>query len=339
MINFANFIDLPFIAALILALAIFMYVLLDGFDLGIGILFPFAPSRDCQTKMVNSIAPFWDGNETWLVLGGGGLLCAFPLAYSIIMPAFYIPIILMLIGLILRGIAFEFRFKSEEKSRFIWDYTFHFGSLIAGFFQGIILGGFIQGIKVENKIFVGGNFDWLNAFSITTAIALLFGYCLLGSTWLIMKTEGLTQKWARQNAIYLLCYVIFFIAVVTLWAPFLNDHISKAWFSFPNLWYLLPIALTSIVAIIGLLTAIHKGYEARPFILTIILFFCCYLGLGITLWPWIVPYQLLIWEAAAPNTSLTLLLIGIVIFLPIILIYTAYSYYVFRGKVGHESLY
>ncbi len=335
MINFSNFLDLPFIWGAIIAFAIFAYVLLDGFDLGIGILFPFAPSESCKNKMMSSVAPFWDGNETWLVLGGGALFAAFPIAYSIIMPAFYLPIIFMLLGLILRGVAFEFRFKSK-KSRIIWDYSFHFGSIIAAFFQGIILGSFIQGIKVENNAFAGGSFDWLNAFSITTAIALLFGYCLLGATWLIMKTDGVTQKWARQYAIYLLVYVTFFIGIVTLWAPFLSEQIFNHWFSFPDFFYLLPIALSSILIITLLFIAIHKQKEKMPFLLAILLFFCCYLGLAITIWPFAIPYKLSLWQVAAASSSLSLLLIGIIIFLPIILIYTGYSYYVFRGKSEEE---
>ncbi len=336
MINFSNFLDLPFIWGVIIAFAILAYVILDGFDLGIGILFPFAPSDSCRDKMMNSVAPFWDGNETWLILGGGGLFAAFPIAYSIIMPAFYLPIIFMLLGLILRGVAFEFRFKAGKKSRIIWDYSFHFGSIIAVFFQGIILGSFIQGIKVENKAFGGGSLDWLNAFSITTAIALLFGYCLLGATWLIMKTDGQTQKWARQYATYLLVYVAFFIGIVSLWAPFLNDQIYYRWFSFPSFFYLLPIALLSILIIIALFFVIHRHQEKMPFLLAILLFLCCYLGLAVTIWPFVIPYQLSIWQAASASTSLSLLLIGIVIFLPIILIYTGYSYYVFRGKSGEE---
>jgi cytochrome d ubiquinol oxidase subunit II len=335
MIDFSNFLDLPFIWSVVIAFAIFAYVLLDGFDLGIGILFPFAPSESCRNKMMNSVAPFWDGNETWLILGGGGLFAAFPIAYSIIMPAFYLPVIFMLLGLILRGVAFEFRFKST-KSRIIWDYSFHFGSIIAAFFQGIILGSFIQGIKVENNAFGGGSFDWLNAFSITTAIALLFGYCLLGASWLIMKTDGQTQKWARQYAIYLLVYVTFFIGIVTLWAPFLSDQIFDRWFAFPDFFYLLPIALSAILIIVALFIAIHKQKEKLPFLLAILLFLCCYLGLAITIWPFAIPYQLSIWQVAAANSSLSLLLIGIVIFLPIILIYTGYSYYVFRGKSGED---
>jgi cytochrome d ubiquinol oxidase subunit II len=335
MVNFSSIIDLPLIWGIIIAFAILMYILLDGFDLGIGILFPFAPSDGCRNKMMSSIAPFWDGNETWLILGGNSLLAAFPVAYSIIMPAFYLPIIFMLLGLILRGIAFEFRFKAI-KSRIIWDYSFHFGSIIAAFFQGIILGSFIQGINVKNQAFAGGSFDWLNAFSITTAIALLFGYCLLGATWLIMKTDGQTQKWARQYATYLLVYVAFFIALVSLWAPFLNNQIYDRWFSFPSFFYLLPTALSSILIIAFLFRAIHKQKEKIPFLFAILLFLCCYLGLAITIWPFVVPYQLSVWETSAAATSQSLLLIGVAIFMPIILIYTGYSYYVFRGKSSEE---
>ena len=193
MFSFESFLDLPLVWYSLIGTAILMYILLDGFDLGVGILFPFAPSDQCRDRMMNSIAPFWDGNETWLVLGGGGLFAAFPLAYAILMPAFYIPIILMLLGLIFRGVAFEFRFKATGKSRRIWDYSFHFGSLVATFMQGMVLGTFVHGIAVDGRNFGGGAFDWLNAFSVMTGAALVTGYALLGATWTIMKTEADTQ--------------------------------------------------------------------------------------------------------------------------------------------------
>ncbi|MCE3254845.1 MAG: cydB [Rickettsiaceae bacterium] len=340
MLNFSEIIDLPLIFGIIIAAAIFLYVLLDGFDLGIGILFPFAPSDKCRDRMMNSIAPFWDGNETWLVLGGGALFAAFPLAYSILLPAFYIPIIIMLLGLIMRGVAFEFRFKSQGKSQRLWDYVFHFGSLGAAFFQGVILGAFVQGIAVEGRNFSGSAFDWANGFSIMTGVALVFGYALLGSTWLIMKTEDITQEWSHKVAPYVLIFIGIFMALVSAIMPFLNAGIREFWFKFPNFYYLLPIPLTTII-LFGILwlDLVKRKRESRPFILAITIFLMNYIGIAISLYPWIVPFQYNIWEAAASPQTLSLILIGVAPLLPIILGYTAYCYYIFRGKTSHEHYY
>ncbi len=334
--DFSSFLDLPLIAGGVIATAIFLYVLLDGFDLGIGILFPFAPSEECRNKMMNSIAPFWDGNETWLVLGGGGLFAAFPLAYAILLPAFYIPIILMLLGLIFRGVAFEFRFKSKGKMHTVWDYSFHFGSLAAAFFQGVLLGAFVEGVTVQGRTFGGGSFDWLNTFSLMTGVALIFGYALLGSTWTILKTDTTTQKWARKVALYSLLYVVLFMGLVCLWVPFLNDKIFIRWFTFPTLVYLCPIPLLTAVTFISLYQSLLKKHEAKPFVLAILLFSLGYIGLMVSIWPWIVPYQISVWQAAANPKSLSLILMGVLFLLPITLGYTAYSYYVFRGKSSHH---
>jgi cytochrome d ubiquinol oxidase subunit II len=340
MLDFSSYIDLPLIWAGIIVFAVFLYVLLDGFDLGVGILFPFAPSDSCRNKMMNSVAPFWDGNETWLVLGGGGLLAAFPLAYAIIMPALYIPIIVMLLGLIFRGVAFEFRFKATADYRKIWDYAFHFGSLTSTFFQGVILGAIVGGIKVSGRTFAGGSFDWLTPFSVMTGIALIFGYALLGATWLVMKTEDETQRWARKSASYVIIYVYVFMALVSLWVPFMNDGIKLRWFSLPNFFYLLPIPiLTFFLGIRLYFLLVWRKTELKPFIYTILLFMLCYAGLAISLWPWIVPYQVPYWEAAASPKSQSLLLIGVLLLLPFILGYTIYSYYVFRGKSTDQAHY
>ena len=331
---------LPLIWGGLIVFAIFLYVLLDGFDIGIGILFPFAPEDNCRSKMMNSIAPFWDGNETWLVLGGGGLLAAFPLAYSVLMPALYLPIIFMLIALVFRGVAFEFRFKSGPKSRPIWDYSFHFGSLFAAFCQGIILGAIIQGFSVEGRAFSGGSFDWLTAFSLMSGLALMVGYSLLGCTWLIFKTDGITQEWARSTALYILVYFIFFIGVVSLWTPHLNQHLYARWFTWPNILYLSPIPIALGFCFIRFIRSIkHKNSEMQPFLLTLIMFILCFIGLVVGLWPWIIPYHIAFTEAAAAPESQLFLLSGAIFILPVILGYTAYSYYVFRGKVSHEQMY
>jgi cytochrome bd ubiquinol oxidase subunit II len=339
MFSFESFLDLPLIWYGLIVTAIFLYVTLDGFDLGIGILFPFAPSERCRDRMMNSIAPFWDGNETWLVLGGGGLFAAFPLAYAVVLPALYGPVILMLLGLVFRGVAFEFRFKATGKSRRIWDYAFHFGSLVAAFMQGAILGGFVQGIAVQGRSYAGGPLDWLSAFSVMTGLALVFGYALLGSTWLIMKTEDITQVWARKCAAYILIIVAVFMGLVSLSMPFVNMGIQDLWFGWPNTLLLSPMPLLSLAGILLLWRDLHTQREIRPFFLGQGLFLMNYIGLGISLWPWIVPYEITFRQAAAAPESQSLLLIGTVVMLPVVLTYTAYCYYIFRGKTHHESTY
>lgn len=339
MFDFSSWLDLPLIWGFLIATAVFLYVFLDGFDLGVGILFPFAPSDQCRDRMINSIAPFWDGNETWLVLGGGGLFAAFPLAYATLFPAFYIPLITMLLGLILRGVAFEFRYKAQT-SRVIWDYVFHFGSLIAAFSQGVVIGAFVQGIQVTDRNFSGGPFDWATGFSIMTGIALVFGYALLGSTWLIMKTEDITQQWSRRVAAYVLAFVGVFMGLVSVIMPLLNTHIKSFWFSVPNIYYLLPIPLVTIVLFSMLWYDLKQAIrEIRPFLLSVAIFIMGYVGLGISIFPWIVPFQFTVWQAAASTPGLSLLLVGIAITLPLILAYTGYCYYIFRGKTSHEQTY
>ena len=339
MFSFERFLDLPLVWYGLIATAVFLYVLLDGFDLGVGILFPFAPSEQCRDRMMNSIAPFWDGNETWLVLGGGGLFAAFPLAYAVLMPALYIPVLLMLQGLIFRGVAFEFRFKATGKSRRVWDYAFHFGSLLATFMQGMILGAVVLGVKVEGRSFAGSAFDWLNAYSVMTGVALIFGYALLGATWLVLKTDQTTQEWARKCASYALGYVGLFLAIVSISMPVMNEDIRILWFSRPNLFLLLPIPTASLLLFIMIWRDLHTGKECRPFFLSIGVFLTAYLGLGISLWPWLVPFAFTFRQAAAAPPSQSLLLIGTVILLPVVLTYTGYSYYIFRGKASHETGY
>lgn len=341
MLDFSNFLDLPLIWGMLIAVVIFLYVLLDGFDLGVGILFPFAPSDKCRDRMMNSIAPFWDGNETWLVLGGGSLFVAFPLAYGILMSAFYIPIFAMLFGLILRGVALEFRFKAENtKAKFLWESVFHIGSLVAAFSQGVILGAFVQGVQTHGRHFAGHPFDWATGFSMLTGIALVFGYALLGSTWLIMKTDEITQIWARKAASYTLAFVGVFMIMVSICVPFLNPLIRDFWFSFPNFFLLLPIPIfTAILYLLIWRDLYNKKHEVRPFFYSIGVFLMGYLGLGLSLFPWIIPFKYNLWQAAANGPSLTLMLIGVLPLLPIILSYTAYCYYVFRGKSGHEGYY
>lgn len=342
MFSFGGFLDLPLIWYGLIGIAIFLYVLLDGFDLGVGILFPFAPTDQCRDNMMQSIAPFWDGNETWLVLGGGGLLAAFPLAYAVIMPAFYIPVILMLLGLIFRGVAFEFRFKAD-RFKYVWDYSFHFGSLLAAFMQGVIVGAFVQGVAVSGRSYAGGAFDWLNAYSLVTGVAVIFGYALLGATWTVMKTEGQTQQWARESASYTLGYQAFFLAIVSISMPVMNADIRALWFSLPNLFLLLPLPLVSLALLIIIWRDLHEGSEYRPFFLSFGLFLTGYIGIAISMWPYVVPFEITFRQAAAAPESQSLLLIGTIILLPVILGYMGFVYYIFRGKVagenGHEGAY
>lgn len=338
MFSFESFLDLPVIWYGLIVTSVILYVILDGFDLGVGILFPFAPSDQCRDRMMNSIAPFWDGNETWLVMGAGGLFAAFPLAYAILMPALYIPVILMLLGLIFRGVAFEFRFKADT-SRWIWDYAFHFGSLVAALMQGMFIGAYVQGIEVAGRSFAGGAFDWLNAYSVMTGVALVFGYALLGATWLLMKTDGATQRWARKCASYVLVYVGLFLVIVSISMPALNPDVKSLWFSLPNFFYLLPVPLLTAALFILIWRDLRAEKEYRPFFLSIGIFLLSYLGLGISLWPWVVPFAVSFRQAAAMPQSLSFLLVGTAVMLPVVLGYTAYCYYLFRGKASHESNY
>lgn len=339
MFNFESLVDLPLIWYGLIATAIFLYILLDGFDLGVGILFPFAPTDRCRDRMMNSIAPFWDGNETWLILGGGGLLAAFPLAYAVIMPALYIPVIIMLLGLIFRGVAFEFRFKATGKSRRIWDDAFHFGSLVAAFMQGVIIGAIVQGIEVEGRSYSGGAFGWLDAYSVMTGVAVVFGYALLGGTWLVMKTDSETQVWARKSASYVIGYVAIFLAIVSISMPIMNPEIRMRWFSVPNFFFLLPIPTASLIMLIMIWRDLRTGREYRPFLLSFGVFLTGYIGIAISMWPYIVPFEITFRQAAAAPESQSLLLVGTAVMLPLILLYVGYCYYLFRGKASHESAY
>lgn len=339
MFSLEHLVDLPLIWYALIIVAVLLYILLDGFDLGVGILFPFAPSDQSRDRMMNSIAPFWDGNETWLILGGGGLFAAFPLAYAVLMPALYIPVIIMLLGLIFRGVAFEFRFKATDRTRTVWDYAFHFGSLAAAFMQGMIIGAVVQGVAVEGRRFAGGSFDWLNAYSVMTGVAVVFGYALLGATWLVMKTDDITQAWARKCGAYALGYVALFLAIVSISMPMMNPAIRKLWWSVPNIFYLLPIPTASLVLILLIWRDLQTRREVRPFLCSIGLFLTAYIGLGISLWPYAVPYEVTFRQAAAAAPSQSLLLVGTLVLLPIVLGYTAYCYYLFRGKASHESAY
>jgi cytochrome d ubiquinol oxidase subunit II len=313
-----------------------MYVLMDGFDLGLGILFPYAPTDRDRDVMMNSVAPIWDFNETWLVLGGAGLFAAFPIAYAVLLPALYLPILLMLIALIFRGIAFEFRFKAKAR-RYLWDRSFHYGSLLATFAQGIVLGAFVQGVEVEGRNFVGGMLDWLTPFSLLCGVALVAGYALLGATWMVWRSAGPLQEWCRRMSRRLLLAVILFVGIVSLWTPLISGDIAQRWFSWPNLLYLSPVPLVTAGLALWLWRA-SEDREVLPFVLAMGLFLLSYLGLAVSLWPNLIPPDISIWQAASPPETQVFLLVGMSFLIPTILVYTAYSYWVFRGKVTHESI-
>jgi cytochrome d ubiquinol oxidase subunit II len=327
--------DLVPIWTLILGLGILFYVLLDGFDLGVGILYGLIEDTASRNLVMNSIAPIWDGNETWLILGGVGLMAAFPLAFAIIIPAVYFPVTLMLLALIFRGVAFEFRFRDAENRTF-WDHGFCYGSLVATFSQGVVLGAFIQGFKTDGHAFTGGSFDCFTAFTLVTGVALVFGYALLGSGWLILKTAGALQARARRRGRWCLIGVLAAIAIVSLWTPLIDPDVARRWFSWPNILFLSPVPLLTVVAAVWAWRALDSEAEAAPLMAASALFLLSYIGIAISLWPMIVPHSITLWQAAAPESTQGFLLIGTLVLLPTVLLYTAWSYWVFRGKVRDD---
>jgi cytochrome d ubiquinol oxidase subunit II len=323
---------LPVIWAALIGTAVAMYVILDGFDLGVGILFPFARKEEERDQMMNSVAPFWDGNETWLILGGGGLWVAFPQAYAVIMPALYIPVMVMLLALVFRGVAFEFRWIAT-KNRYLWNLSFAGGSLVAAFCQGIILGGLIQGIRVENGAFAGGAFDWATPFAVLCGLGVVAGYALLGATWLVMKTEGAVAERAREQSQWLLLAVLGFMAAVSLWTPVAFERIATRWFSTPNIFFLWPVPVATALLAYTAWRWLQRGREVLPFLAAIGLFLLGYLGLVISTFPYLVPPSLTVWDTAAAPASQIFMLIGTLVLLPMVLTYTGFVYWLFRGKV------
>ncbi|MFC0279955.1 cytochrome d ubiquinol oxidase subunit II [Falsigemmobacter intermedius] len=330
--------ELSFIWAGIIAFAVLVYVILDGFDLGVGILFPTAESERERDLMMNSVAPIWDGNETWLVLGGGGLFAVFPLAYSIVMPALYVPIILMLLALIFRGVAFEYRWRTQRWKR-VWDHSFFAGSLVAAVAQGIALGALVQGIEVENRAYAGGWWDWLTPFSILTGIAVPAGYALLGATWLNLKLSGSLQDRMRGMARWFAAATLGFLAVFSALTPLQEAAYAARWFAWPTAIY--SFAVPGLVALVAwrLWRGLSRGEDLAPFLCALALFVLAFMGIGISFYPMMVPPGLTISEAAAPDESLRFALVGTLILVPLILAYTAYAYWVFRGKLDPEEGY
>ena len=329
-------IDLTVIWAAIIGFAIVAYVVMDGFDLGIGILFPFFKVGKDRDTAMNSIAPVWDGNETWLVMGVGGLLAAFPLAYAIILPALYAPMIAMLLGLVFRGVAFEFRWRDPGHRR-LWDAGFTFGSVVATLAQGITLGALLQGITVEGRSYAGGWWDWLSPFSLMVGVSLLVGYALLGATWLIMKTEGPIQDHCFRLAKLLGLATIACIVAVSAATPFLSNDYYQRWFAFPQVIFAAQVPLLVAAASVVFIISLQRRWEYWPFLMALALFALGLIGLGVSMFPYVVPGAITIWDAASPEKSQMFMLVGAVVLIPIILIYTGYYYWVFRGKTGHEG--
>lgn len=322
--------DLTVIWAGIIGFGLMMYVLMDGFDLGQGILFPFAPNEKARDTMMNSVAPVWDGNETWLVLGGAGLLAAFPLVYSVFLPALYIGVFLLLAGLIFRGVAFEFRFKAKT-SKHLWSWSFAIGSTVAAFAQGAVVGAYIQGFETQGFVYTGGALDWLTPFTVITGLGLVAGYALLGSTWLIMKTEGELQDWAYKITPKLLAGLLSVFAIVCIYTPFVDESVKTRWFDNISLIWVLP-ALTLYCAYI-VIRAVKKRQDGMPFVASMGIFLFSYLGLLASKLPYIVPPNFTIWDAASSHNSQLFLLLGFLFVIPIVLAYTSWTYWVFRGKV------
>jgi cytochrome d ubiquinol oxidase subunit II len=326
--------DVTVVWAAIIALGLFIYVVLDGFDLGIGIVFPFFPDEKERDLMMNTVAPVWDGNETWLVLGGAGLFAAFPIVYSTVLSALYLPLIFMLTCLIFRGVSFEIRAKAN-RTKHLWDLAFIGGSAGATFFQGVTLGAFLQGIPTVDGRFIGEAFGWLTPFSLLTGLGLLATYALLGCCWLIAKTEGDLQRRLHRVAWPLTIVLLGFIGAVSLWTPLQEPEIARRWFHVDIFWRLLPVPF--LVAVCGyfMRRAVHARHHNTPFLAASALVLLGYVGLLVSLWPYAIPSSLTIWEAAAPRSSQMFTLIGAAIVIPIIIGYTTMSYWVFRGKVRH----
>lgn len=330
---------LPLVWVLFMAASISLYVLLDGFTLGVGILFRFADTAQKRDLMMSSVSPVWDGNQTWLVSGGMALFAAFPKAYNLLLSALYLPILIMVIALVFRGVAFEFR--SSAKTKGWWNAAFIGGSTVAAFCQGLILGTYVLGFHYDGTRIVSGTWDFITPFSVAVGFSLVLDYALLGACWLIWKTEGRLQAWAFDCARRLLPAVTVGVGAICIWMPLAVPEIGELWFGFPGILLLSPIPLWSIV-LIGVLHRLLKNRvkaDLLPFLSCIGLYLLALTGLGISLWPYVVPRALSFWEVAAPANSLLFTMVGVALIVPVILVYTVHAYYVFRGKVSIEDTY
>ncbi|MEJ1159356.1 cytochrome d ubiquinol oxidase subunit II [Prosthecomicrobium sp. N25] len=323
---------LPVVWIALIGTAVALYVILDGFDLGVGILFATARGERERDTIMNSVAPFWDGNETWLVLGGGGLFVAFPLAYSIILPALYEPVIVMLLALIFRGVAFEYRWVAKPNHG-IWDVAFAGGSILAAFAQGLVLGGLVQGIRVADGQFAGGSLDWLTPFSVLCGLGLVAGYAMIGAGWLMMRVEGEVADHARRLAPWLLVGLAAFVAAVSLWTPFASPRVSERWFAAETLRWLWPLPTLAAGLVLLVWASIRSGGTVLPFLGTIGIFLLCFAGLAVSSWPYVVPDTVTIWQAAAAPESQIFSLVGTLLLLPVVLGYSVFVYWTFRGRL------
>jgi len=323
--------------ACLVGLSIILYVVLDGFSLGVALLFPSTKDERERDLLMNSIAPVWDANQTWLVLGGGALFVAFPMVYGILFSALYIPLLTFIFGLIFRGVTFEFRANADRKQP--WNRAFFLGSLVAVVAQGLTLGGFLSGTKVVEGQFAGDPLNWLNPFSLMIGIALIAGYILLGSTYLIIKTTGSVQEKAYGQAFWSALVVLGFQILVTIWTPIHYPSVLSNWFSSPRIYFIWTFPLLGLAAFFGLIRSIRSHREILPFFCSVVLFLAGYLGLVASIYPYAVPPTITFQEAAAQRETLRFTLWGVIIVLPLVLGYTVYSYSVFRGKVGKESYY
>lgn len=337
--------DLPLIWAGIIATGVLLYVILDGFDLGVGILFPFARSPEDRNVMMDTIAPVWDGNETWLVLGGGGLFAAFPIAYGALLPAMYIPVFLMLLALILRGVAFEFRLRGRKRGKAFWTAAFAGGSLTATFAQGLILGGFIQGVTIEDGVFAGQPFDWLTPYTLLVAVGLVAGYTLLGATWLIWRTSDELHGDAHRWAWIAGGVTAALLAAVSLATLFVHPRIAARWgfadgaLDLAELAPKLPIPLLGLAGLAILFAGLARRSHGWPHLGATLIFLSGYAGLAAGFFPYIVPYAVTFRQAASAENALGFMLVGTSVILPVILGYTVWVYWLFRGKVTHDAGY
>jgi cytochrome bd ubiquinol oxidase subunit II len=330
--------DAPLFFAAFAAFSLAIYVLADGFDLGIGILFLIAPREEDRDIMMVSIEPVWDGNETWLVMGGTFLLAAFPAAYYVLLPAFYLPILFMLFGLILRGVAFAYRLQATRYRR-TWDFAFAGGSLLATLCQGFILGGFIAGVPMQNGVFGGGPFTCFTLLGLFCGLGLIGGYALLGAGWLIAKTEGSTQIFAREVGHSELILTAAMMVIVSGWTALSEPEVATRWFSWPNIAFLAPVPVVTALVIRAIWRALWSPREMLVFSLSFVLFLLGYAGLIISIWPYVVPRHVTIWDGAADPQTLLFVGVGIAVVIPIVLAYQAYAYWVFRGKTRLHGAY
>jgi cytochrome d ubiquinol oxidase subunit II len=329
--------DLIIIWSCLLALAIILYIVLDGFSLGIALLFPTTRDEKERGILVDSIAPVWDANQTWLVFAGGALFVAFPMIYGVLFSGLYIPLLTFIFGLIFRGVTFEFRANATQKG--LWNKAFFFGSLFAVIAQGLTLGGILSGMKVTGGHFAGGPFDWLNPFSMMLSLALIAGYILLGSTYLIIKTTGAIQERAYRYAFWAAMTVLGFQILVTIWTPFHYPSALKNWLSPPRIYFIWTLPVLGLAAFYGLIKSLEARREILPFVFSVIFYLAGYLSLIASIYPYAIPTSITFQEAAAQQETLRFTLWGVIIVLPFVLGYTVYSYMVFRGKVGKESYY